>query len=319
MDKSPDAFRTISEVADALETPAHVLRFWESRFPQIKPVKRAGGRRYYRPADVALLGGIRHLLHHEGMTIRGVQKILREQGVRHVAAMAPGSDMAAFDAADEEDDLMLDLTVSGEQPVVGGQILAMEPGARRITTMPDVPAEVVQLHGTAAPVLADISEGFLLPTANRRPLPTLDEPVDDGVPEAGHVWIEDHGDTSSEMVDFPVEAAVRSLIDLDEPDDQLSVEALARDLDAEEDRTDDLVPEALGLDGYMNGQIATEESPELSDAYAVAAALGLAGIASRLRALPRPLLPEAVQPLTALQMRLGLLQAQMIEAARTRR
>ncbi|WP_082714878.1 MerR family transcriptional regulator [Falsirhodobacter sp. alg1] len=85
MDKSADAFRTISEVADILQTPAHVLRFWESRFLQIKPVKRAGGRRYYRPSDVALLSGIRRLLHEDGMTIRGVQKILKEQGVRHVA------------------------------------------------------------------------------------------------------------------------------------------------------------------------------------------------------------------------------------------
>ncbi|OYU39087.1 MAG: MerR family transcriptional regulator [Pseudorhodobacter sp. PARRP1] len=88
MDKSPEAFRTISEVADDLETPAHVLRFWESRFPQIRPVKRAGGRRYYRPADVALLTGIKRLLHDEGLTIRGVQKILREQGVRHVAGLS---------------------------------------------------------------------------------------------------------------------------------------------------------------------------------------------------------------------------------------
>jgi DNA-binding transcriptional MerR regulator len=88
MDKSPDAFRTISEVADHLDTPAHVLRFWESRFPQIRPVKRAGGRRYYRPADVALLTGIKRLLHDEGLTIRGVQKILREHGVRHVAGLS---------------------------------------------------------------------------------------------------------------------------------------------------------------------------------------------------------------------------------------
>ena len=91
MDKSPDAFRTISEVADLLETPAHVLRFWESRFPQIKPVKRAGGRRYYRPSDVALLAGIKRLLHDEGLTIRGVQKILRDQGVRHVAGLSDDS------------------------------------------------------------------------------------------------------------------------------------------------------------------------------------------------------------------------------------
>ena len=88
MEKSPDAFRTISEVAELLETPAHVLRFWESRFPQIRPVKRAGGRRYYRPTDVALLTGIKHLLHDEGLTIRGVQKMLREQGVRHVAGLS---------------------------------------------------------------------------------------------------------------------------------------------------------------------------------------------------------------------------------------
>ncbi len=88
MDKSPDAFRTISEVAEYLDTPAHVLRFWESRFPQIRPVKRAGGRRYYRPSDVALLTGIKRLLHDEGMTIRGVQKILREHGVRHVAGLS---------------------------------------------------------------------------------------------------------------------------------------------------------------------------------------------------------------------------------------
>ncbi len=91
MDKSPDAFRTISEVAESLDTPAHVLRFWESRFPQIKPVKRAGGRRYYRPSDVALLTGIKRLLHDEGMTIRGVQKILRDQGVRHVAGLSDDS------------------------------------------------------------------------------------------------------------------------------------------------------------------------------------------------------------------------------------
>ncbi|MFT7058942.1 MAG: DNA-binding transcriptional MerR regulator [Pseudorhodobacter sp.] len=94
MEKSPDAFRTISEVAELLETPAHVLRFWESRFPQIKPVKRAGGRRYYRPSDVDLLTGIRRLLHEDGLTIRGVQKILREQGVRHVSGLAEGDEEA---------------------------------------------------------------------------------------------------------------------------------------------------------------------------------------------------------------------------------
>lgn len=92
MSKSAEAFRTISEVAEVLDTPAHVLRFWESRFAQIKPVKRAGSRRYYRPADVALLGGIKKLLHDDGLTIRGVQKMLREKGVRAVAAFSGLSD-----------------------------------------------------------------------------------------------------------------------------------------------------------------------------------------------------------------------------------
>ena len=80
MEKAPDAFRTISEVADEIDVPQHVLRFWESRFPQIRPMKRGGGRRYYRPDDVDLLRGVRHLLYGEGYTIRGVQRILREQG-----------------------------------------------------------------------------------------------------------------------------------------------------------------------------------------------------------------------------------------------
>ena len=84
MDKAPEAFRTISEVADELEVPKHVLRFWEARFAQLKPMKRGGGRRYYRPEDLELLRGIRHLLHAEGYTIKGVQKILREHGPRYV-------------------------------------------------------------------------------------------------------------------------------------------------------------------------------------------------------------------------------------------
>jgi DNA-binding transcriptional MerR regulator len=87
MNKSPEAFRTISEVAEALDVPPHVLRFWETRFTQVKPVKRGGGRRYYRPEDVRLLRGIRGLLYDDGMTIKGVQKILRERGIRHVIGL----------------------------------------------------------------------------------------------------------------------------------------------------------------------------------------------------------------------------------------
>jgi DNA-binding transcriptional MerR regulator len=88
--KSAEAFRTISEVASELDVPQHVLRFWESRFSQIKPVKRAGGRRYYRPDDVDLLKGIRALLYRDGLTIKGVQKVLKERGLRHVAEIGRG-------------------------------------------------------------------------------------------------------------------------------------------------------------------------------------------------------------------------------------
>src|ERR1700744_360307 len=88
--KSAEAFRTISEVAIELDVPQHVLRFWESRFAQIRPVKRAGGRRYYRPEDIDLLKGIRALLYHDGLTIRGVQKVLKERGLRHVADLGRG-------------------------------------------------------------------------------------------------------------------------------------------------------------------------------------------------------------------------------------
>lgn len=90
MEKSPDAFRTISEAAEELDLPQHVLRFWETRFSNIKPLKRGGGRRYYRPEDVQLLKGIRHLLYDQGFTIKGVQRILKEQGVRHVVALGQG-------------------------------------------------------------------------------------------------------------------------------------------------------------------------------------------------------------------------------------
>ncbi|MFO1033041.1 MAG: MerR family transcriptional regulator [Hyphomicrobiales bacterium] len=90
LEKSPDAFRTISEVADELNVPQHVLRFWETRFTQIKPMKRAGGRRYYRPADVDLVRGIRRLLYDEGFTIRGVQKIFKDDGAATVVAIGRG-------------------------------------------------------------------------------------------------------------------------------------------------------------------------------------------------------------------------------------
>ena len=92
MEKSPEAFRTISEVANELDVPQHVLRFWEGKFSSVKPMKRGGGRRYYRPQDIELLRGIRQLLYGEGYTIRGVQKILRDQGIKQVCEIGSGAE-----------------------------------------------------------------------------------------------------------------------------------------------------------------------------------------------------------------------------------
>ena len=168
MDKSPDAFRTISEVAEHLETPAHVLRFWESRFPQIRPVKRAGGRRYYRPSDVSLLMGIKLLLHDEGLTIRGVQKILREQGVRHVAGlsgevMGDDPDAQAPFVEQIEDAVVVTVAKLPVSPPTPGLTEAMakavdhrpQIGATRMPSAPGPAAEPAQgaLRLTAAPPL----------------------------------------------------------------------------------------------------------------------------------------------------------------------
>jgi DNA-binding transcriptional MerR regulator len=101
LDKAPDAFRTISEVAEELDIPQHVLRFWETRFAQIKPMKRSGGRRYYRPDDVDLLKGIRRLLYGEGYTIRGVQRILKEHGIKSVQGLADQTSAVTFGAVEE--------------------------------------------------------------------------------------------------------------------------------------------------------------------------------------------------------------------------
>ncbi|SLN12468.1 MerR family transcriptional regulator [Ruegeria meonggei] len=136
MSKSPDAFRTISEVADWLGVQAHVLRFWESRFSQVKPVKRAGGRRYYRPNDMRLLGGIKKLLHEDGITIKGVQRILREQGVAHVASLSPGLDDAA-DLDTNADDTVV-VPFAAKPPAPQGQI-DLDLGEAKPSAQPPAP------------------------------------------------------------------------------------------------------------------------------------------------------------------------------------
>jgi DNA-binding transcriptional MerR regulator len=115
--KAPDAFRSISEVADELDLPQHVLRFWESRFRDIKPMKRGGGRRYYRPDDISLLRGIRHLLYGEGYTIRGVQRILREQGAKFVAVVWQEGAPQPPHVANDEDEFAEEAVSSGAEAV----------------------------------------------------------------------------------------------------------------------------------------------------------------------------------------------------------
>ena len=114
MQKSAAAFRTISEVGEALDVPAHVLRFWESKFNQIRPVKRGGGRRYYRPEDVGLIRGIQHLLYEQGMTIKGAQKVLSDRGVKSVAELGTGllsnGDVAEKPVAAQKPDVPTDET-----------------------------------------------------------------------------------------------------------------------------------------------------------------------------------------------------------------
>jgi DNA-binding transcriptional MerR regulator len=139
VEKGPDAFRTISEVAEDLDLPQHVLRFWETRFGQIKPLKRGGGRRYYRPDDVDLLRGIRHLLYGEGYTIRGVQQILREQGLRHVQAIGQSAAEEALKSGE------LPADSSRERAAEGGRmsgLMDLIPSLRGAPKKPEMPRVV---------------------------------------------------------------------------------------------------------------------------------------------------------------------------------
>ncbi|MGB3277935.1 MAG: MerR family transcriptional regulator, partial [Pseudorhodobacter sp.] len=187
MDKSPDAFRTISEVAEHLDTPAHVLRFWESRFPQIKPVKRAGGRRYYRPADVALLSGIKKLLHDEGLTIRGVQKILREQGVKHV------SDMSDFELVESPDaEIALDVVADAEpEPAVSTDPIPLFP-----KPSPETPAadRTIAEDADTPEKAADLSPDEPEADASQAP---------EALPEAGMASVPDTPEESPAKIDAP--------------------------------------------------------------------------------------------------------------------
>lgn len=152
--KSAAAFRTISEVADELDVPQHVLRFWETKFPQIRPLKRGGGRRYYRPEDVDLLSRIRVLLYQEGYTIRGVQRLLREGGLKPGAPRPPtvagdlahGDDDRGIEGDDTGDELAGDLDAAGE---AGGEPLELSDATRGV--LEEILDELVQARHALPP------------------------------------------------------------------------------------------------------------------------------------------------------------------------
>lgn len=179
MSKSPDAFRTISEVADWLGVQAHVLRFWESKFTQVKPVKRAGGRRYYRPADMQLLGGIRKLLHDDGLSIKDVQALLRDRGAAHVAALSPPLDAedgpaeaAPLPAADNLGADWQDSMELPQQPHPAAAQGDPEPG--NVLGFPQPAAETPAAPDAALPDAALPDSGLPDPAPQNDPAPQPD-------------------------------------------------------------------------------------------------------------------------------------------------
>ncbi len=175
MPKSKDAFRTISEVAEWLDTQPHVLRFWESKFTQVRPVKRAGGRRYYRPVDMLLLGGIKSLLHDDGMTIKGVQKLLREKGVKEISALSRALD-------DEPDDTV---------------------AAASVETQPAPPAPEPSIAAENTPEDKETSVG-LVETEAQQPSEDVADDIEATVAEA--VAAEAEADSSLDVEDEADEA-----------------------------------------------------------------------------------------------------------------
>jgi DNA-binding transcriptional MerR regulator len=321
MEKAPDAFRTISEVAEVLETPAHVLRFWESRFPQIRPIKRAGGRRYYRPGDVALLAGIRHLLQEEGLTIRGVQKVLRESGVRHVQALSRGKLIGYGDITE----------ASEIEAALNAEFLTdVEP--ERLTT--PVTAEIVALP---RPGRSPKAVGQMLSEAP----PAANAPLfAETVPEAPFIEAEDDGDDQSDVHPFPAPAPGKRDLPPREPDLFDDFAALSAGDDAEEAGDfGDLVDLAAldGLDTVPAEPLDTPapvpiespkpaapgvlvlapeaKSPAADPAADPAAPLP---IAARLRALPRPLSPGSEAALAVVLVRALALQARLADPAPSR-
>ncbi len=204
MAKSADAFRTISEVAEWLGIQAHVLRFWESKFTQVRPIKRAGGRRYYRPSDMLLLGGIKQLLHEDGLTIKGVQKILREEGMSHVSALSMPLDEltqsqmddtpeAAFVDAPEEPDEEKGVVLNFEAvPAKEEPETAVEP---EISAKQDVTPEPEPERPTPVPLTNESTDA---PDTTAQSLAESDEVPEPVAPVAAKTAIEETTEPAAE-------------------------------------------------------------------------------------------------------------------------
>lgn len=308
MEKAPDAFRTISEVAEVLDTPAHVLRFWESKFPQIRPVKRAGGRRYYRPGDVALLAGIRHLLHDQGLTIRGVQKVLRESGVRHVQAMARGLAQGfaeVGEVAEIEASLNLGFLDSVEPEAIiareGADIVAL-PARKR------APKAVERMREAASP-------------------PANASYYAEEVPEAPFIEAEEAEPAKADVLHLTSAGTPRRRAKAPEPDEDLPLLARMAEWDKadEELAAEDMAAEDLADLAAMDGVPLSEtlgETPDLSedliateaeasDSSEPALSQDTPTLVQRLRALPRPVSAEAAAALAPLLARALELQARL--------
>lgn len=248
MAKSADAFRTISEVADWLGVQTHVLRFWESKFTQVKPVKRAGGRRYYRPVDMQLLGGIQKLLHEDGLTIKGVQKILREKGMAHVSALSPSIDgtdaktvktpikPAPFEevSVEESEDTTADVVpfIQETRKTETTELLDRPSFTQDAVVMPQVPTEPALEQSTAENNASVKVDESLSDEISAQEAPDIPEPqlTEVGVKTVDSAETETTVEPAEIVDDSASEASLETVIIVDEP----AVETLAPPVDGDE-------------------------------------------------------------------------------------
>lgn len=275
MGKSKEAFRTIGEVADWLDTQAHVLRFWESKFSQVKPIKRAGGRRYYRPADMLLLGGIKKLLHDDGMTIKGAQKLMREQGVKHISDL---SQMLEDDLTDEIQGTPIVPTAEDSVDIfVDVPLDSPKPATVLEFAKPDKPVPAAPVDHEFAEKTRDL--------ASQETSAIADTPVDTGDAEENDIPDQDEmpafvqrlsaegrasGEDTQDKADAPDEVAEVAAIDAKSTDEDIDAAPVTDDEQADM-TTPDPAPTPVeakapaAQDAPAAPPIATAKSPDLPD------------------------------------------------------